>query len=78
VKKYMVVERFKPGLMEKNYEVYNSQGRMFPEGLYYLNSWVNAGNNVCFQLMESNDPSLFEEWFEKWEEFVEFELYPID
>jgi len=74
----MVVEKFKPGMMENNYEVYNNQGRMFPEGLYYLNSWVNSENNVCFQLMESNDPELFEEWFEKWKQFVEFELYPID
>lgn len=78
MKKYMVVEKFKPGLMEKNYEVYRSKGRMLPEGLYYLNSWVNTEKNICFQLMESNDPSLFEVWFKTWEEYVEFELYPID
>ncbi|MBL6815076.1 MAG: DUF3303 family protein [Pseudomonadales bacterium] len=78
MKKYMVVEKFRLGMTEKNYEVYNSKGRLFPEGLYYLNSLVKADDNVCFQLMESNDPKLFKEWFEKWEEFVEFELYPID
>ena len=78
MKKYMVVEKFKPGLMEKNYKVYNAKGRMFPVGLYYLNSWVNSENYICFQLMESNDINLFYEWFKKWEEFVEFELYPID
>jgi len=78
MKKYMVVEKFKPGLMEKNYEVYNTQGRMLPEGLYYLNSWVNAEHNVCFQLMESNYPELFPQWFKKWEAYVDFELYPID
>ena len=78
MKKYMVVEKIKPGSMEENYQVYNTKGRMFPEGLYYLNSWVNSENNICFQLMESNDMNLFYEWFKKWEEFVEFELYPID
>ena len=78
MKKYIVVEKFKPGLMEKNYEVYNREGRKFPDGLYYLNSWVNAEHNICFQLMESNDEKLFHEWFKKWQQYVDFELYPID
>ena len=74
----MVIEKFKPGRLEANYERFNEKGRMFPEGLHYLNSWVNRENNICFQLMESNDPKLFEIWFKKWEEYVEFELVPID
>ena len=78
MKKYMVVERFKPGLMEENYKVYNTQGRMFPKGLHYLNSWVNSDNNISFQLRESNDPTLFTEWFKKWDQYVDFELFPID
>lgn len=78
MKKYIVVENFKPGLMEENYKVYNAKGRQFPDGLYYLNSWVNTEKNICFQLMESNDESLFYVWFKKWEQFVDFELYPLD
>ena len=78
MKKYMVVENFKPGLMEENYKEYRATGRQFPQGLYYLNSWLNAERNVCFQLMETQDESLFALWFAKWERFVDFELYPID
>jgi hypothetical protein len=78
LKKYMVVEKFKEGCIESNYERYNAKGRMFPEGLHYLNSWVNKELNVCYQLMESNDPELFYEWFKKWDDFVDFELVPID
>lgn len=74
----MVVEKFKPGLMAENYRVYNEKGRQFPDGLYYLNSWVNSQQNICFQLMETNDESLFAEWFQKWDKYVDFELYPID
>jgi hypothetical protein len=37
-----------------------------------------CGENICFQLMESNDEALFYQWFKKWEEFVDFELYPLD
>lgn len=74
----MVVERFKEGCFEANYERYNSKGRMFPEGLHYLNSWVNRELNVCYQLMESNDIELFYIWFKKWEDYVDFELVPLD
>jgi hypothetical protein len=74
----MVIEKFKPGCIEANYERYNSKGRMFPEGLHYLNSWVNKELNVCYQLMESNDIELFYDWFKKWNDFVDFELVPLD
>ncbi len=78
MKKYMVVERFKPGCIEANYAKYNEGGRLLPEGLYYLNSWVNREKDICFQLMECADPSLFDIWFRRWEEFVGFELFPLD
>lgn len=78
MKKYMVVEKYKEGCFEKVYERYNSRGRLLPEGLTYLNSWVNQEKNICFQLMESNDTELFYVWFKNWEDLVEFELYPID
>lgn len=74
----MVVEKFREGLMDENYRVYNEKGRQFPEGLHYLNSWVNKEKNICFQLMESNEESLFYEWFKKWEKYVDFELIPLD
>jgi len=34
---------------------------MLPEGLYYLNFWVNEDQSICFQLMEANDVTLFDE-----------------
>lgn len=74
----MVVENYKKGCFEKVYERYNTKGRLFPEGLHFLNSWVNKEKNICFQLMEANDPALFYAWFEKWNDLVIFELYPID
>lgn len=74
----MVVEKFKPGLMDENYRIYNEKGRQFPEGLYYLNSWLNKENSICFQLMETNNELLLHEWFKKWEQYVDFELFPLD
>lgn len=57
----MVVEKFKPNCFEKNNELWSRKGRMLPEGLYYLTSWVNKDKMICFQLMETNNPELFEQ-----------------
>lgn len=78
MKKYMVVEKFKPGCFDKNNALWNEKGRMLPEGLYYLNSWVNKERDICFQLMETNDESLFDSWTEKWKAYTDFDVYPID
>lgn len=78
MKKYMVVERFKPGRMDENYTKFYAEGRHLPEGLYYLNSWVNKEKDICFQLMETNNEALFAEWIKHWEEFTDFEVFPID
>jgi hypothetical protein len=76
--KYIMVERYKEGCFDAIYERYNSQGRMFPDGLHYLNSWVSKDKNICFQLMESNNIELFYTWFQNWEDLIDFELFPID
>jgi hypothetical protein len=78
VKQYMVVEHFKAGSLDAIYDRLAVNGRMLPEGLYYLNSWVNRDKHICFQLMETDRPELFDDWFEFWSELVDFEIYPID
>lgn len=74
----MVVERFKPNCFDKVYERYHAKGRMLPKGLFYLNSWVNKEQNLCFQLMEAADPELFNTWIDKWKDITDFEVIPID
>jgi len=74
----MVIERFRDGCFEAVYERFHKQGRLLPEGLRYLNSWVTKENQICFQLMETNDPALFETWFARWRDLVEFEIFEID
>ena len=74
----MIIEKFKPNCLEKNLKLWNKKGRMFPEELYYLNSWINKKQNICFQLMETNKPELFDEWTDNWKEFTDFEIFPID
>ena len=78
MKTYMVTERFRPGCFDAAIERYQSEGRLLPEGLNYLNSWINREKYICYQLMETNRPELFEVWFRDWSDLVEFELVAID
>jgi hypothetical protein len=51
---------------------------MLPTGLAHLQSWVDErGLNRCFQLMETEDPSLFDRWIAGWSDLVEFEIVPV-
>ena len=73
----MVIETFRPGCKEKIYGRFFRQGRMMPEGLEYVNSWLEKEGDRCFQLMETNDPSLFQVWFEHWKDLMEIEVVPL-
>jgi hypothetical protein len=52
--KYMVIETFKAGMADKVYERFNEKGRMLPDGVYYLDSWLSNDRTKCFQLMEAD------------------------
>ncbi len=75
--KYMVIETFIPGKKDQVYERFNSTGRLLPEGLNYIDSWLEQDGNRFFQLMETDTPSLFESWIEKWVDLVVFEIIPL-
>jgi hypothetical protein len=72
----MVVERFTQGAAPV-YERATEQGRLLPDGLVYLDSWVDERLDRCFQLMETDDPALFDEWTARWSDLAEFEVVPV-
>ena len=74
----MVVEHYVKG-PGPVYEFAARHGRMLPDGLRYIDSWVVADGvfDRCFQLMETDDPSLFERWTQRWDGLTEFEIYPV-
>jgi hypothetical protein len=74
---FMVVERFAPGRATDVYRVAREQGRMLPDGLVYVDSWVSAALDVCFQLMECEDPVLFQEWVAHWGDLADIEIVPV-
>ncbi len=74
---YMVIERFKNRDAVAVYRRYQEQGRMAPEGLKYIDSWVEPNYDKCFQLMECDDKRLFQQWMVRWEDLVDFEIVPV-
>jgi uncharacterized protein DUF3303 len=74
--RYMVIETFTQGARPV-YERARDRGRMLPEGLEYVESWVTEGLGGCFQLMETDDPALFDAWTARWADLAEFEIVPV-
>lgn len=75
--RYMVIERFHRNALNKVYKRFHEQGWMLPEGLYYLDSWLEKSGERCFQLMETDDPSLFDDWLDHWNDLTGFEVVEI-
>ena len=74
---YMVIERFKNQDAAPVYRRFRDRGRMTPEGLEYVSSWVDTKLERCFQLMETADPKLMSEWIGNWNDIVDFEVVPV-
>ncbi|HET9250737.1 MAG TPA: DUF3303 family protein [Candidatus Eisenbacteria bacterium] len=74
---YLVIEHFRNGDPEPVYRRFREQGRLAPEGLRYVSSWVTRDLKHCYQVMETDDPALLREWISRWEDLVEFEVIPV-
>ena len=74
---FMVIERYKHRDADAVYRRFREHGRMLPEGLHYLDSWVEPNFDRCFQLMSADDPELFQTWISHWQDLVDFEIVPV-
>ena len=73
----MIIERFKDQDPIPVYRRFRDRGRLAPEGLQYITSWVDEKLETCFQVMETVDRKLLDEWISNWNDIVEFEVYPV-
>jgi len=74
---YMIIERFRNRDARSVYRRFKERGRLMPEGLVYVSSWVDEKLSTCYQVMETADPSLLEQWMRNWADLVEFEVHPV-
>src|SRR6266404_4190688 len=75
---FMVIERFRNRDAGAVYRRFREKGRMLPDGLKYVDSWVETNFDRCFQLMECDDVQLFQEWVSHWDDLVEFEIVAVN
>jgi hypothetical protein len=74
---YMIVEHFRNGDAAPVYRRFRAQGRLAPEGLTYVSSWVDDRLERCYQIMETDDRALLDQWIANWSDLVEFEVHPV-
>jgi hypothetical protein len=74
---YMVIERFKEGAAPEIYRRFREKGRMMPEGLEYVSSWIDLDFKICYQLMRTEYFTLFDKWIDSWRDLMEFEIIPV-
>ena len=74
---YLVIERFRPGRAPEVYRRFRDQGRMAPESVRYVSSWVDLEFRRCFQVMEAPSEAELREWTARWDDLVDFEIVPV-
>ncbi len=73
----MVIEHFKGRDPKTVYRRFVERGRLMPDGLEYVNSWIEVGMDRCFQVMKIDDALLLQEWIKNWGDLVDFEVVPV-
>lgn len=74
---FMIVEHYRDGDAVPVYRRFRDQGRLAPDGLRYVASWVTTDFRHCFQIMECESKDLLEEWMAHWKDLVDFEVMPV-
>ena len=74
---YMIIEHYRPWKTEEIYIRFSEKGRMLPEGVEFVNSWIEVNLQKCYQVMKSNTPEKLVEWIDNWKDLVDFEVIPV-
>ena len=75
--RFMVIEHFRDGDARPVYRRFRDEGRLAPDGLRYVASWVSDDLRTCWQVMECDDRALLDEWMARWRDIVDFEVVPV-
>jgi hypothetical protein len=74
---YLVIEHFRNGDPAPVYRRFAERGRLAPNGLTYVASWITEDLAHCYQVMECADRALLDEWMNNWRDLVDFEVVPV-
>ena len=73
----MVVEHFRNGDAAPVYRRFRDKGRMMPDGLEYVSSWIDESLERCYQVMQTADRRLLDQWMANWDDIMDFEVHPV-
>jgi len=73
----MIIERFHPGTVKLLYERFAEKGRLMPEGVEYINSWIDKNVSTCYQVMQSDSIDKIQVWISYWDDLADFEVIPV-
>ena len=74
---FMIIEHYRGGDPRPVYERFRLRGRLAPEGLRYINSWVTTDLAHCYQIMECEDRRLLDQWLAAWADLVDFDVHLV-
>lgn len=74
---YMIIEKFHTEKVKMLYKRFEEKGRMMPEELHYVNSWINESVSVCYQVMDTDDEKKLHAWIANWNDLADFEIIPV-
>ena len=74
---FMIIETFRPGKVKELYKRFEEKGRQLPDGVYYLNSWIDEKVSTCYQVMESETEEELRIWIDLWNDLADFKIIPV-
>jgi mannose-1-phosphate guanylyltransferase len=74
---FMIIEKFHPGKVKNLYQRFEEKGRLMPDGVNYINSWIDPEISICYQVMESDSEVKIHEWISNWNDLADFEVIPV-
>jgi hypothetical protein len=74
---YLIIEKFYPEKVKALYKKFEDHGRLLPEGVTYVSSWIDEQIETCYQIMESDSREKLIAWINLWEDFAAFEIIPV-
>ena len=74
---FMVIERFHAHKLKELYQRFEIKGRMLPDGVHYINSWIDENVSTCYQVMEGESKEKLLEWVSHWQDLADFEIIPV-
>lgn len=75
--RFLIIEHFRGGDPVPVYRRFRERGRLAPEGLSYVSSWITEDLTTCYQVMECAERRLLDEWMAQWRDLIDFEIVPV-